>query len=472
MSDLRAQLAACIRGAERLVETARDVGADVIAAYMGHVLANAEEAVRRLIDRLDDGAFDYSMDNGAIVRVAIKRRQGGAIGDVRLHRNQRPTCPTISTPRIRSSARRRSMSCVRLIDDAIPMNDGCLRPIRLIVPEGSMLSPAYPAAVVAGNVETSQVVTDALFAATGRLAPSQGTMNNLTFGSGEYQYYETIAGGSGAGPDHDGTDAVQTHMTNSRLTDPEILETRFPVRLERFAIRNGLGRRRRAPRRQWRCPRHPLPRADARQHPRQPPPHRAARDQGRRRRGCPGRNWIERADGRMEMLGRHRIGRGGSRRRLRDRDAGRRRLWEQGGMINYWPLLGIALVVLGFALKFNPMLVVTVSAIATGLIAGMDPVEVISTFGKAFNDNRIIAIVWIVLPVIGLLERFGLQQRAAALIRSLEERDHRAAADPLPPLSPDHRGDRAPFDRRATRRPCARWSRRWRLPRRKSSMAN
>ena len=117
-------------------------------------------------------------------------------------------------------------------------------------------------------------------------------------------------------------------------------------------------------------------------------------------------------------------------------------------MINYWPLLGIALVVLGFALKFNPMLVVTVSAIATGLIAGMDPVEVISTFGKAFNDNRIIAIVWIVLPVIGLLERFGLQQRAAALIRGIEERDHRAAADPLSALPPDHRGDRAPFDRR------------------------
>jgi 5-oxoprolinase (ATP-hydrolysing) len=128
-----------------------------------------------------------------------------------------------------------------LVDDPIPMNDGCLRPIRLVVPDGCMLSPRYPAAVVAGNVETSQVVTDALFAATGRLAPSQGTMNNLTFGNARHQYYETIAGGSGAGPDHDGTSAVQTHMTNSRLTDPEVLETRLPVRLERFTIRHGSG---------------------------------------------------------------------------------------------------------------------------------------------------------------------------------------------------------------------------------------
>ena len=141
-----------------------------------------------------------------------------------------------------SIVRAASLYVVRtLIDDAIPMNDGCLRPIRLVVPEGSMLNPKHPAAVVAGNVETSQVVTDTLFAATGRLAPSQGTMNNFTFGNELYQYYETISGGSGAGPDHDGTSAVQTHMTNSRLTDPEILETRMPVRLEQFSIRRGSG---------------------------------------------------------------------------------------------------------------------------------------------------------------------------------------------------------------------------------------
>jgi 5-oxoprolinase (ATP-hydrolysing) len=141
-----------------------------------------------------------------------------------------------------SIVRAASLYVVRtLIDDAIPMNDGCLRPIQLVVPDGSMLNPKYPAAVVAGNVETSQVVTDALFAATGKLAPSQGTMNNFTFGNLAHQYYETIAGGSGAGPDHDGTSAVQTHMTNSRLTDPEILETRLPVRLDQFAIRRGSG---------------------------------------------------------------------------------------------------------------------------------------------------------------------------------------------------------------------------------------
>ena len=141
-----------------------------------------------------------------------------------------------------SIVRAASLYVVRtLIDDAIPMNDGCLRPIRLVVPDGSMLNPSHPAAVVAGNVETSQVVTDALFAATGCLAPSQGTMNNFTFGNERHQYYETIAGGSGASPDHDGTSAVQTHMTNSRLTDPEILETRLPVRLDRFAIRRDSG---------------------------------------------------------------------------------------------------------------------------------------------------------------------------------------------------------------------------------------
>src|SRR6185295_17499172 len=141
-----------------------------------------------------------------------------------------------------SIARAASLYVVRtLIDDAIPMNDGCLRPITLVIPEGSMLSPAFPAAVVAGNVETSQDVTDALFAAAGALAPSQGTMNNFTFGNEAYQYYETIAGGAGAGPDFDGASAVQTHMTNSRLTDPEVLETRFPVILERFAIRRGSG---------------------------------------------------------------------------------------------------------------------------------------------------------------------------------------------------------------------------------------
>jgi 5-oxoprolinase (ATP-hydrolysing) len=242
ISDLKAQLAACVRGSEVLAATARDYGPEVIAAYMRHVLANAEESVRRLLGRLDDGAFDYEMDNGArvAVRITIDKKSRSATFDFTGTSDQLPD--NFNAPF--SIVRAASLYVVRtLVDDPIPMNDGCLRPIRLVVPDGCMLSPRYPAAVVAGNVETSQVVTDTLFAATGKLAPSQGTMNNFTFGNARHQYYETIAGGSGAGPDHDGTSAVQTHMTNSRLTDPEVLETRLPVRLERFAIRRGSGGR-------------------------------------------------------------------------------------------------------------------------------------------------------------------------------------------------------------------------------------
>jgi 5-oxoprolinase (ATP-hydrolysing) len=300
ISDLKAQLAACTRGAEVLAATARDYGPGVVAAYMDHVLANAEESVRRLLDRLGDGECDYEMDNGAHVRVAIRvdKALRSATFDFTGTSAQLPD--NFNAPF--SIVRAASLYVVRtLIDDAIPMNDGCLRPIVLIVPEGSMLNPKFPAAVVAGNVETSQVVTDALFAATGCLAPSQGTMNNFTFGNDRYQYYETIAGGSGAGPDHDGTSAVQTHMTNSRLTDPEILETRLPVQLDQFAIRRGSGgqgahkggdgvvravtflepmranilaNRRRVP------PRGIQGGADA----------------------LPGRNWVERSDGAIEML--------------------------------------------------------------------------------------------------------------------------------------------------------------------------
>jgi 5-oxoprolinase (ATP-hydrolysing) len=240
ISDLKAQLAACVRGAEVLAQTAQDYGAEVVAAYMNHVLANAEESVRRLLGRLDDGEFDYEMDNKAHVRVGITIDKAARSATFDFTGTSEQLPDNFNAPI--SIVRAASLYVVRtLIDDTIPMNDGCLRPIRLIVPDGSMLNPRYPAAVVAGNVETSQVVTDALFAATGRLAPSQGTMNNFTFGNEWHQYYETIAGGSGAGPDHDGTSAVQTHMTNSRLTDPEILETRLPVRLDQFAIRRGSG---------------------------------------------------------------------------------------------------------------------------------------------------------------------------------------------------------------------------------------
>ena len=240
VADLKAQLAACTRGVERLVEVVREEGGSVVDAYMAHCIANAEESVRRLIERLDDGEFACAMDNGAVVRVAIRIDRAARAATFDFTETSAQLADNFNAPY--SITRAAALYVVRtLVDDSIPMNDGCLNPITLIVPDGSMLCPHRPAAVVAGNVETSQVVTDALFAATGKLAPSQGTMNNFTFGDAGRQYYETICGGSGAGPDHDGTDAVQTHMTNSRITDPEILESRFPVRIERFAIRRGSG---------------------------------------------------------------------------------------------------------------------------------------------------------------------------------------------------------------------------------------
>jgi 5-oxoprolinase (ATP-hydrolysing) len=301
ISDLKAQLAACVRGREVLTQTARDYGPDVVAAYMGHVIANAEESVRRLLDRLDDGSFTYQMDNGAQVAVAITidRASRSATFDFTGTSAQLPD--NFNAPF--SIVRAASLYVLRtLIDDPIPMNDGCLRPVTIRVPEASMLSPRFPAAVVAGNVETSQVVTDALFAATGRLAPSQGTMNNFTFGNAHHQYYETIAGGSGAGPDHDGTSAVQTHMTNSRLTDPEVLETRFPVRIERFAIRRGSGgdglhRGGDGVVREVRFL-EPM-RANILANRRVVPPSGLAGGGD----ALPGRNWVQRVDGSKEMLG-------------------------------------------------------------------------------------------------------------------------------------------------------------------------
>jgi len=240
VADLKAQIAACARGAGELRRVARDYGRNAIDGYMGHVMAYAEEAVRRLVGRLSDGAFRYEMDNGAHVSVSVTvdRANRSAVVDFAGSSGQQDD--NFNAPY--SICRAATLYVFRtLVDDPIPLNDGCMRPITLNVPEGSMLNPVYPAAVVAGNVETSQVITDCLFAAMGALAPSQGTMNNFTFGNASHQYYETIAGGAGAGPGFDGASAVQTHMTNSRLTDPEILETRFPVILERFAIRRGSG---------------------------------------------------------------------------------------------------------------------------------------------------------------------------------------------------------------------------------------
>ncbi len=240
VADLKAQVAACARGAGELRRVAGEYGRAAIDAYMGHVMAYAEEAVRRLIGRLHDGAFNYEMDNGAQVSVIVTVDRAGRSAVVDFTGSSGQQGDNFNAPY--SICRAATLYVFRtLVDDAIPLNDGCMRPITLKVPEGSMLNPRYPAAVVAGNVETSQVITDCLFAACRALAPSQGTMNNFTFGNASHQYYETIAGGAGAGPEFDGASAVQTHMTNSRLTDPEILETRFPVILERFAIRRGSG---------------------------------------------------------------------------------------------------------------------------------------------------------------------------------------------------------------------------------------
>jgi len=240
IADLKAQVAACARGAGELKRVAGEYGRETIDAYMGHVMAYAEEAVRRLIGRLSDGEFSYEMDNKATIAVAIRVDREGRCATVDFAGTSAQQPNNFNAPF--SICRAATLYVFRtLVDDRIPLNDGCMRPIALRVPEGSMLNPHYPAAVVAGNVETSQAITDCLLAAAGALAPSQGTMNNFTFGNAAYQYYETIAGGAGAGPDFDGASAVQTHMTNSRLTDPEVLETRFPVILERFEIRQGSG---------------------------------------------------------------------------------------------------------------------------------------------------------------------------------------------------------------------------------------
>ncbi|MBS0366497.1 MAG: hydantoinase B/oxoprolinase family protein [Proteobacteria bacterium] len=240
LADLQAQVAACARGAAELRALYASHGAATVQVYMEHVLDYAAEAVRRVLDVLHDGSFGYELDNGALIRVTIRvnRAQRSAVIDFG------GTSPQLADnfnapPAICRAA---VLYVFRtLVAADIPLNDGCLRPLTLVIPAGSMLSPQAPAAVVAGNVETSQAVIDALYGALGVMAAACGTMSNLTFGDGEHQYYETIAGGSGAGPDYDGASAVQTHATNSLLTDPEILEARFPVLLDSFRIRRGSG---------------------------------------------------------------------------------------------------------------------------------------------------------------------------------------------------------------------------------------
>jgi 5-oxoprolinase (ATP-hydrolysing) len=240
MADLHAQIAANEKGVAELGRMVGHFGLDVVQAYMRHVQDNAEEAVRRVIGALHDGGCTYELDDGAVIKVAVRvdRPARSAVIDFTGTSPQLPD--NFNAPS--SVAMAAVLYVLRtLVADDIPLNSGCLKPVTVIIPPGCMLAPAYPAAVAAGNVETSQAVTGALYAALGVQAEGSGTMNNVTFGNERHQYYETVSSGSGAGDGFDGTDVVQTHMTNSRLTDPEVLEWRYPVRLERYAIRRGSG---------------------------------------------------------------------------------------------------------------------------------------------------------------------------------------------------------------------------------------
>jgi 5-oxoprolinase (ATP-hydrolysing) len=301
IADLKAQIAACEKGVQELQRMVRHFGLPAVEAYMGHVQDNAEEAVRRVLGVLKDGAFAYEMDDGAVIKVRIAIDREGRRATIDFTGTSAQLASNFNAP---SAVCKAAVLYVfrTLVDDDIPMNGGCLKPLDIIIPAGSMLNPRYPAAVVAGNVETSQCITDALYGALGVMAAAQGTMNNFTFGNARHQYYETICGGSGAGPDFDGTDAIHTHMTNSRLTDPEVLEWRFPVLLESFARRRGSGgagrhrggdgvvRRIRF--------REAMTAAILSGHRRIPPYGLAGGASG-----AVGRNWIERADGSREEFG-------------------------------------------------------------------------------------------------------------------------------------------------------------------------
>lgn len=240
IADLKAQIAANYKGVQSLLKMIDHYSLEMVQTYMNFVQDNGEESVRKVIDLLKDGSFIYEMDNGSKIQVSIsinkKKRQakidftGTSAQQLNNFNAPCAICKAAVLYVFRT-----------LVKDNIPLNAGCLKPLEIIIPEGSMLNPKYPAAVVAGNVETSQAITDSLYGALGIKAGSQGTMNNFTFGNEKYQYYETICGGSGAGINYHGTDAIHSNMTNSRLTDPEVLEMRFPVLIEEFSIRENSG---------------------------------------------------------------------------------------------------------------------------------------------------------------------------------------------------------------------------------------
>ena len=239
-ADFKAQIAANNRGVNELLKMVEQYGWERVQTYMQFVQDNAELTVKNALASLKDGEFSYQMDNGAKIQVKVSIDRDNCRAKIDFTGTSPQLSSNFNAPAAVTQAA--VLYVFRtLVNDAIPLNAGCLKPIEIIIPQGCMLNPVYPAAVVAGNVETSQTIVDALYGALGVMAASQGTMNNFTFGNHRYQYYETICGGSGAGNSFHGTDAVQTHMTNSRLTDPEVLESRFPVILESFSIRQDSG---------------------------------------------------------------------------------------------------------------------------------------------------------------------------------------------------------------------------------------
>jgi 5-oxoprolinase (ATP-hydrolysing) len=300
VADIKAQVAANEKGVQELRRVVEQHGWDVVRAYMHHVMDNAEESVRRVIDRIGDGAFRYTMDDGSplCVRVSVDRAARSAVVDFAGTGKQREDNFN-APPAVTRAAVLYVFRC--LVGNDIPMNDGCLVPIDISIPPGTFLSPAPGAAVVAGNTEVSQATCNALFGALGAIACSQATMNNFLFGDATRQYYETICGGTGAGPGFDGTSAVQTHMTNTRMTDPEVLELRYPVVLEEFSIRRGSGGEGR-----WRGG------DGARRRLRFREPMTAVIVASRRTvapfglaggaDAAPGRQWVERTDGHREVL--------------------------------------------------------------------------------------------------------------------------------------------------------------------------
>ena len=329
LADLRAQVAANARGAAELGRMVAEFGLPVVTAYMRHVQDNAAEAVRRVLDRFAGTAgaprrFRQELDDGGaiVVGVTIDRAARRAVVDFTGTSPQR--ADNFNAPEAVTAAA--VLYVFRtLVDADIPLNAGCLEPIDIVIPPGSMLSPAWPAAVAAGNVETSQAVTAALLGALGAAAASQGTMNNLTFGDERYQYYETLCGGAGAGPGWDGCSAVHTHMTNSRLTDPEVLEWRYPVRVEEFRVRTGSGGDGRAPRRRRGRPPPALPGAAHGGDRLEQPPGAALRARRRPPRGL--RSQRRRARGRRcRGAARRGADAHGAGRRAGRRDPGRRRL--------------------------------------------------------------------------------------------------------------------------------------------------